>query len=355
MTMQFSEGLEIFSTCPSSTDFGPDSYVRRVIEVARWSEDTGCTGILVYTDNSLVDPWLVAQIILQNTERLCPLVAVQPVYMPPYTAAKMIASYAFLYNRRIYLNMVAGGFKNDLHALNDATPHDERYSRLIEYTLLMMRLLDSPDPVSSESKYYTVRNLQMRPPLPPELRPGLVISGSSPTGMAAARAIGATSIIYPRPAAEETDSRDAPARRGVRVGIIARQDVETAWHIARERFPGERKGQLKHKLAMTVSDSHWHEQLSDAGTTPRSSETPYWLWPFQNYKTFCPYLVGSFDQTAEELARYVAKGYQTFILDIPRERSDLETAAVAFQTAIDRARRMRGELRESAGPGPVPI
>ena len=42
---------------------------RRVIEVARWSEDTGCTGILVYTDNSLVDPWLVAQIIIENTER----------------------------------------------------------------------------------------------------------------------------------------------------------------------------------------------------------------------------------------------------------------------------------------------
>src|SRR2546430_4749483 len=34
---------------------------------SRWSEDAGCRGILVYTDNRLVDPWLVAQLIVENT------------------------------------------------------------------------------------------------------------------------------------------------------------------------------------------------------------------------------------------------------------------------------------------------
>jgi alkanesulfonate monooxygenase len=353
-TMPLNESLKIFSTCPPSTDLSSDNYVRRVIEAARWSEDIGCAGILIYTDNSLVDPWLVAQIILQNTDRLCPMIAVQPVYMPPYTAAKMVASYALLHNRRIYLNMVAGGFTNDLQALNDAVPHDERYGRLIDYTLLLIRLLDSRDPVSFESKYYVVRNLQMKPFLPPELRPGLVMSGSSPAGLAAARATGATSIIYPRPAEEKTDAQEASGPLGVRIGIIAREDADAAWRVALERFPGERRGQLKHKLAMAVSDSHWHEQLSQADATPHSSENPYWLWPFQNYKTFCPYLVGSFKRTAEELARYVAKGYQTFILDIPRARSDLETAAVAFRTAMDRAHRLQEEQRESAGQKAVP-
>jgi alkanesulfonate monooxygenase len=353
-TRPFNERLKIFSTCPPSMEVSSGSYVRRVIEAARWSEDAGCTGILVYADNSLVDPWLVAQIILQNTDRLCPLVAVQPVYMPPYTAAKMIASYAFLHNRRVYLNMVAGGFKKDLHALNDAVPHDERYNRLVEYTLLLMRLLESPDPVTSESKYYAVRNLQMSPPLPPELRPGLVISGSSPAGLAAARAIGATSIIYPRPAGEELDVRETSVTHGARIGIIARADADAAWQAAWERFPGERKGQLKHKLAMAVSDSHWHKQLSQADATPRSSHSAYWLWPFQNYKTFCPYLVGSFEQVAEELGRYIAKGYETFILDIPRAQSDLETAAIAFRTAMERVYRVKGQRRESAGQTSVP-
>ena len=64
-----------------------------------------------------MDPWLVSQVILESTEQLCPLVAIQPVYMHPYTVAKMIATYAYLHDRRLFLNMLAGGFKNDLVAL----------------------------------------------------------------------------------------------------------------------------------------------------------------------------------------------------------------------------------------------
>jgi alkanesulfonate monooxygenase len=102
--------LEIFSTCPQSAGADRAQYVAQIADVARWSEEAGYRGILVYTDNSLVDPWLVSQLILESTETLCPLVAVQPIYMHPYTAAKMVASLAFLHERRIFLNMLAGGF-----------------------------------------------------------------------------------------------------------------------------------------------------------------------------------------------------------------------------------------------------
>ena len=94
-------GIEVFSTCPDSRNLG-DDYVRRVVDISRWSDRAGCRGMLIYTDNGLVDPWLLAQLVLENTDRLCPLVAVQPVYMHPYSVAKMIASLAFLHGRRIY-------------------------------------------------------------------------------------------------------------------------------------------------------------------------------------------------------------------------------------------------------------
>src|SRR3984893_7581361 len=121
--------IEIFSTTPQSKDRPRETYVQQIIDVARWSEEAGCTAILVYTDNSLVDAWLVSQIIIQNTEKLCPLVAVQPVYMHPYTVAKMVSTFGHLYQRRIYLNLVAGGVKNDFTALNDPTPHHQRSRR----------------------------------------------------------------------------------------------------------------------------------------------------------------------------------------------------------------------------------
>src|SRR5256885_13853786 len=133
-------GLKIFSSSPVSAQAQSARCVRELQEFARASEDAGHEGALVFTDNSQLDPWLVSQIIVESTERLCPLVAIQPAYMHPYSVAKMIASFAHLYRRRLYLNMVAGGFKNDLLALNDLTPHDERYARLLEYTTVIHSL-----------------------------------------------------------------------------------------------------------------------------------------------------------------------------------------------------------------------
>jgi len=35
--------------------------------------------MLVFTDNAQLDPWPASQIIIEATDRLCPLVAIQPV------------------------------------------------------------------------------------------------------------------------------------------------------------------------------------------------------------------------------------------------------------------------------------
>jgi alkanesulfonate monooxygenase len=327
--------IDIFSTCPQSAGADPEEYASRIRDVARWSEEAGYRGILVYTDNSLVDPWLVSQLILESTTTLCPLVAIQPIYMHPFTAAKMVASLAFLQERQIFLNMLAGGFKNDLAALHDETPHDDRYVRTVEYTLIIKRLLSAPDPVSFDGKYYKVANLKLAPPLPPELFPGVLISGSSEAGLAAARELGATAVKYPKPPGEEDDQRNDEIPSGVRVGVIARETAEEAWEVAHERFPEDRKGQIAHGLAMKASDSHWHKQLSELGDKPVSEENPYWLGPFQNYKTFCPYLVGAYERVGQELAQYIGFGYTTFILDIPPSHDELEHTAEAFRTARD--------------------
>src|SRR6266702_2558033 len=132
-------GIDIFSTSPPLAAADGASYLRRVIEIARWSDEAGCRGILVYTDNRQMDPWLVAQVIIQNTRALCPLVAVQPLYMHPYTVAKMVTTLGKLHG------------------------------------------------------------LRLDPPLAPALAPGYFVSGSSEAGLAAARAIGAVAVRYPGP------------------------------------------------------------------------------------------------------------------------------------------------------------
>jgi len=326
--------VEIFSTCPQSRDGERESYLQRVRDVARWAEGAGHRGILVYSDNGLVDPWLVSQVVIEATEQLCPLVAVQPVYMHPYSVAKMVTTLAHLHGRRIYLNMLAGGFKNDLVALGDETPHDERYERTTEFTLIVKELLEGARPVTVEGRYYHVRNLSLAPPLPAALAPGILISGSSDAGFEAARRIGATAIKYPKPAEEEGAAVDGGVPTGARFGVIARETPEEAWRVARERFPEDRKGQIAHSLAMKVSDSHWHRQLSEmAHAEDAGEESPYWLHPFEQYQTFCPYLVGSYRRVGAEVARYIALGFTTFVLDIPPSENELRHTAVVFEEA----------------------
>jgi len=221
--------------------------------------------------------------------------------MHPYSVAKMVSSFGYFYRRRIYLNMVAGGAA-----------------------------------VSYRGEFYIVDKLRMTPPLPSELFPGVLVSGSSEAGLAAARDLGATAVRYPQPADREPDYSNDAVDSGIRVGIIARERGDEAWEVAHLRFPEERKGQLTHQLAMKTSDSTWHKQLSQMSHCIEDEASPYWLVPFENYKTFCPYLVGSYDRVAAEIARYIERGHLTVILDIPPTREELEHIKGVF----DRAQQM---------------
>lgn len=331
---------QVFATTPQSLDGRPDTYRDSVVAVAGWSEAAGCTGTLIYTDNSIVDPWLVAQSVLAHTVTLTPLVAVQPLYMHPYAVAKMVASLGFLYGRRVILNMVAGGFKNDLLSLGDATPHDRRYDRLVEYVQVVKELLASPGPVTWDGEFYQLKQAVLKPALPADLQPGFFISGSSEAGLAAAAATGAVPIQYPGPPDEAVAPRpgsgEGTAAAGVRVGIIARSTTQEAWEVAHERFPFDRKGQIAHQMAMRVSDSQWHQQLSArAGETGPVGGT-FWLGPFEISKSNCPYLVGSYAAVTEDLHRYMQSGYQTFILDIPPSAEELAHSRIVFAGAAAR-------------------
>ncbi len=330
---------QVFATSPQSLDWRPETYRDSVVAVAQWSEAAGCTGTLIYTDNSIVDPWLVTQAVLADTATLTPLVAVQPLYMHPYAVAKMVASLGFLYGRRVILNMVAGGFKNDLLSLGDGTPHDRRYDRLVEYVQVVKKLLAGTGPVTWDGEFYQLKQAILKPGLPAHLQPGFFISGSSGAGMAAAAATGAVPIQYPGPPHEAIapqQNRAGMTTAGVRLGIIARPTTEEAWEAAHQRFPFDRKGQIAHQMAMRVSDSQWHQQLSArAGETGPVGGT-YWLGPFEISKSNCPYLVGSYAAVIEDLSRYMEGGYGTFILDIPPSAEELAHSRIVFSEAASR-------------------
>lgn len=331
--------LKVYATTPESEPQaiargvvvdGRD-YYKKVVNTARWSEVHGFEGTLIYSNNSLVDGWSVAQIILENTDRLVPLVAVNPIYIRPYSLAKRIASLSFMFDRRIDINWIAGGFQNDLKSLGESTPHDKRYDRLLDYAQLVKKLLTSRKLFTHDGKYYKKYNIKLMPSVPDELVPVELISGTSDAGIATAEILGATKVKYAKSLSEyEGETSSEVYNLGVRFGIIARETSQEAWDVANKRFPDDPKGKMAHALATKTSDSKWHEQLSKLEV--KEGQSVYWLKPFHTYKTFCPYLVGSHQEVAEELTGYVKLGHTSIILDIMPKEEDYYHCRQVFET-----------------------
>ena len=150
--------------------------------------------------------------------------------------------------------------------------------------------------------------------------------------MAAQRALNVVRLTYPQP----LDSYSDPfALRGIgiRVGIIARDHSDDAWRVARHRFPPHPRGEQAHDVAALATDSEWYTAMSTEARRPRDAHDPFWLHPFRIAREFCPYLVGSYDRVADELAGYMRLGARTIILDIPPSREELGHIDVVFRRA----------------------
>jgi alkanesulfonate monooxygenase len=301
-------------------------------EVAQWSDEFGCRGMLVYTDNRSIDPWILAQDLIIRTTNLAPLIALQPVYMHPYAAAQKVFALAHLYGRPVDINFVAGGFQFDLTALGDRVHHDARYERLAEYGTILTKLLTG-ERITIKGQHYSVSGLQLAEGLPVALRPRLTVAGSSPSGRECAATLAATAVTHPAPldlssasdAATAIDIKTSTLPLGVRIGILTRETNEMAWREA-HRWLGEipqDKGQMEY--AVSATDSSWLKQLAISANSSKTRENGiYWLGPFERGVSFCPYLVGSYDEVAHYLHRDFASGVRLIILDTPREKADLE-------------------------------
>lgn len=324
--------VEVFTISPPTLD--ERLYRDNIVNHIRWSERYGCTGILIFTGNDcFVDPWLWAQIVCSETDRLCPLVAVNPVYMHPFSAAKMVSSLAYLYGRRTYLNMVTGSVKSYLESLDDRLAHDQRYDRLLEYCLLLRSLVCEKAPASFDGAYYKVRTLQLLPNMEPELWPGFVISGQSEAARRIAAATGGVAMRHLQPDLGNVAGGELEGA-GIYLGIVARDSEAAAWKAARGLFPADEVGEAIFDYSVSQTESVWKKRLAAVAGDPAAAHEPgYWLQPFRSHQTDCPYFVGTYDQAAAIVERHVRKGVSTFILDIVPREEEFHHVAEVFARA----------------------
>lgn len=330
--MQFTYGsdrITVFTISPRTKDVA--QYWGNIENCIDWSSRYGATGILLFEGNdTYVSPWVAAQVAFERSETLCPLVAVNPIYMHPFSVAKLVNSYAQIYGRRTFLNMITGTALSYLQAMDDELAHDQRYERLGEYAQILWALLTTDGPVSESGQYHKINGLRLDPPTPENLLPEFFFAGGSDAATQTARRVNGTQMRMLPP---ELDDGITGAGVGLHFGIVTRDDEKPAWQAAARRFPEDRYGERVQALTMKNTDSVWKQRMFRALQMEESARPGYWLNPFKTFQADCPYFVGSHQQVAQLISRLVRSGARKFILDIPGHEEEFENVAAAFGAA----------------------
>ncbi|HLG65937.1 MAG TPA: LLM class flavin-dependent oxidoreductase [Ktedonosporobacter sp.] len=311
-----------------------DEYLKAVIEMARLADEYHYTGSLIHYNHQVITPWILASTIIQQTAHHIPLIALQPASMPPLTVAKMIESFAYLFGRPVSLNIVAGAARTELEAIGDTVGHDERYERMREY-IEIIRFLCMGENVTYRGKYYTVKDLRLKPGIAADMLPRIFIAGSSPAGIQVALDVADVVVTHPQPTdlfkQHQVDQiKTARVSIGIRLGIIARPSAEAAWTEAWQRFPPSRKGRIR-TMMQKNSESQWTKDLAHLASEREVYDEVFWLGAYHSGNANCPYLVGSYDQVAAYLGRYLALGTQDILVDGPLTREEFDHTDKVFQ------------------------
>jgi alkanesulfonate monooxygenase len=317
---------KIFAISPRTRDV--NGYWTDICKVATLSERYSLTGILLFTGNdTYLEPWAVAQEVLRRTTSISPLVAVNPIYMHPFTVAKMVASLVRLYDRKIYLNMVTGTALSYQEAMGDTLSHDERYVRLGEYIEIIRALLGSTRPLSFNGKYFKIDHLQLFPEISPQKAPEFLLSGQSEAARRVCAATRSTGMQM-LPLRLEDTLQNVP---GMHFGIVTRESDDAAWEAARTLFPENDEYRRMLEYSMSNTDSVWKRRMKAESDHGIAKEGGYWLLPFTNFQADCPYLVGDHNYVADRLRRLVQRGVTTFIFDIPAHEEEFLNVSQVLQ------------------------
>lgn len=289
----------------------------------------GFAGVLIYTGNEVpIEPWLAAAEMARSHPDLSPFVALNPIYMHPFTAARCVASLANAYGVRCDLNLVAGTSLSDLAALDEVDTHDERYARLREFAIIMRDLCAGQGPVSFDGRYFGARGLLLPSRIADALQPGFVVAGQSAAASDTARTLGAESL-----GGLQANFRPEPAcARGVYMGIICRATEAQAQAALCTQYPEGQARPSSLRLSRNT-DASWKSSFVGADSGNGEEDGPYRLGPFRRGQLDCPVLVGSTATVGAVLLRLAAGGIDRFVLDLPDTEADYAAVIDAFANA----------------------
>jgi alkanesulfonate monooxygenase len=302
-----------------------------IAEVARAAEISGFQGGLIPSFPMTDEPWAISSFLARETSTFRFMIAFQPGFLNPVTAARMTASLQRATGGRGLYNVITGGGGPAQLWWGDVAPHDDRYARTTEF-LDVLRGVWSGQPYSYQGKFYQVENASLPQQLLGQPFPEIYFSGSSDAALASASKHAEYYLSWLEPFDQLKDKFDRVKARtealgrkikcAVRVDIIARRTEEEAWREVRRGFENldDAAKERYKRFAQQTGDSVGANR--QRGNAPKSLD---------DYRDFIIHpnvwsglsllrggqtqgIIGSYEQVAERLDDLVELGADAFIL-----------------------------------------
>ncbi|MDI4649138.1 FMNH2-dependent alkanesulfonate monooxygenase [Cohnella hashimotonis] len=317
------------------------SYYR---QVAMAADDLGFDGVLLPTGRSCEDSWVLASMLVPDTERLKFLIAVRPGLMSPALAARMASSFDRHSRGRLLINVVAGGDPEELAADGIFLGHDERYALTDEF-MTAWRALLRQERVELDGEHIRLQDAYNFYPPFQSPHPPVYFGGSSPAAIDVAVKHADVYLTWGEPPEqarekiERVRARAAAENRTVRFGmrlhVIVRETEDEAWAAA--------DALIRHLDDDTIAraqqvyarmDSHGQQRMTGlhGGDRSRLVVGPN-LWAGIGLVRggAGTALVGSADNVAARMREYAELGIDTFILSgYPHLEEAHRTAELLF-------------------------
>ncbi len=294
---------------------------------ARAHEDSGFDRVLIGYYSDAPDGFVVAADVLAHCERLGVLLAHRPGFVAPTLAARKLATLDQFSGGRLALHVISGGSDADQRRDGDYLDHDGRYRRTDEYLDVLRAIWTADGPVDHAGEFYrfegaspAVRCAQ-RPHVP------IYFGGSSDAAIAVAARHADVYALWGEPLAaarshiERVRSAAAANGRSPRFSLSLRAILgateEAAWERAYALLAQAQAQAAAGGLASAArTESVGSRRLLEAAAAGDVHDTRLFtaIAGATGARGNTTALVGTAEQVAESLLRYVGIGVSTILL-----------------------------------------
>lgn len=268
----------------------------------------GVNHTLVTVGDKRLDPWIVAQAGMQESESFSPLIATNPLYTHPIEAAKKIISLRSFFDNQVSLNIVSGSFFQEMKAMNDNLTFEERGERLMEFFHCLSSLLKTGK-INFDGKFFKLKGAEIHPQYNgPSIK--YFVSGGLTKDFKDNPDVYFVRNVKPLDDMQPADCKNS----GLAVGICARKTSEEAQEAIKTSFPDDRRGEMLFDMSLNNNQTPWNDWLRKNILKYENSHE-YCLRPMRNFWSAAPFIADSYDRAASLLKKYESLGYSFFILD----------------------------------------